>query len=434
MLGFELMPWQEQVIAVATEMLPNGRPAYRKVVYSTGRQNGKTLVTLVVALERMLMRGRRQSVVYTAQSGLEARQKFIEEAWTLLQESSVHPFVSQYYKAAADTGLVMHNGSRFRIVSLGRSSGHGKTLDLVFLDETFEDKDDRREQAFRPAMKTRPHAQMWVMSTAGDQESTYLLREFELGRAAVAAGRREGIAYFEWSAPEDADIHDDAAVVLANPALGYTLEWSVLEDDRSQMEENGFRRSDMNQWVDAEERVIPEAWWSRVSSPQVQAQGSGAVFAVDARADRSMACVTVGDSDGRVELVEARSDVSWLVDWFAESASRRSRPVFVDGSGPLAAVADRLERDGVNVCRVQVGELKKAAAFLYDCLADGRLLRVRSDGRLDGAVRSAVKRPLGDSFVWHRDVPGGDLLNAVSLVFWGGVNPEPVRVPTITFV
>jgi phage terminase large subunit-like protein len=46
-LGVPLMPWQQLVADVGWELAEDGRPAYREVVLTIPRQNGKT--TLVMA-------------------------------------------------------------------------------------------------------------------------------------------------------------------------------------------------------------------------------------------------------------------------------------------------------------------------------------------------------------------------------------------------
>src|SRR5439155_13341340 len=98
-------------------------------------------------------------------------------------------------------------------------SGHSKTLDQAVMDEIWADEDDRREQGLRPAMVTRPDAQLLVCSTAGTQASTVLNRKVTTGRLAAEENSGHGIAYFEWSAPEDWDPDDEDSYFSFMPAL-----------------------------------------------------------------------------------------------------------------------------------------------------------------------------------------------------------------------
>ena len=47
LLGTPFMPWQRQVADVALELLPDGSFAYREVIVTVPRQQGKTTMVLV---------------------------------------------------------------------------------------------------------------------------------------------------------------------------------------------------------------------------------------------------------------------------------------------------------------------------------------------------------------------------------------------------
>jgi len=78
------MPWQRQVINVASELLPNGLPAYREVRVKVPRQSGKTTLQLVMELDRCLYWGPGQRCIYTAQDRNNSRLKWEEQADFLL--------------------------------------------------------------------------------------------------------------------------------------------------------------------------------------------------------------------------------------------------------------------------------------------------------------------------------------------------------------
>src|SRR5688572_29464794 len=76
-LGQPLMPWQSLVADVAGEMLPDGTPAFREVIVTVPRQQGKTTWLLAMEVERCTLRDRPQRVAYTAQTGSDARKKML---------------------------------------------------------------------------------------------------------------------------------------------------------------------------------------------------------------------------------------------------------------------------------------------------------------------------------------------------------------------
>lgn len=73
-VGRPLLPWQRQVADVAFELLPDGRLAYRRVIVTVPRQQGKTLLTACVLALRA--QDVDQRLAYAAQTGLEGRRKW----------------------------------------------------------------------------------------------------------------------------------------------------------------------------------------------------------------------------------------------------------------------------------------------------------------------------------------------------------------------
>ena len=154
MLGWSFMPWQQQVSDVANEIDPaTGHRFYRTVVLSVMRQQGKTTLTLPTWVERCAS-WPGVSVAWTMQTGTDAREKWLEEHVPALLDS---PLASQIRvrKQNGSEHVKFSNGSIQRLMASGKSSGHGKVVDLGMIDEAMAQPDDRLHQALRPAMKTR---------------------------------------------------------------------------------------------------------------------------------------------------------------------------------------------------------------------------------------------------------------------------------------
>lgn len=262
------MPWQRLVADVSGEYDPaTGLPAYREVVVTVPRQSGKTSVQLVKVCDRSLVWGRACRSAYTAQTGLDARQKVINDWMPVLARSPLRAAVTRELRGAAETAIEFSTGSRLEVLASAEEAGHGRTIDLGLIDEAFADEDDRREQALVPAMTTVPDAQLLVFSTMGTGRSTLLNRKVDAGRALAEAGVTAGIAYFEWSAPDDADPDDPAVWRACMPALGFTIGEAAVRHARLTMTDGEFRRAYLNQRREHDDRWLPPGAWAGCRHP-----------------------------------------------------------------------------------------------------------------------------------------------------------------------
>lgn len=254
-LGAGLMPWQELVAATALEH-EGGRLAYRDVVITVPRQSGKTTLLLAAVVHRMLA-APGQRIAYGAQNRLAARGKLFDTLWPLLRRSPLGGLF-RLTRATGAESLRCSNGSLLTLLSMEESAGHGETLDLVVLDECWS-LTSATEQAVRPALVTRPNGQLWMLSTAGTDRSAWWRGKVEAGRLAVSSGLGAGLTYFEWSAPEGADVSDPNLWPQFMPALGHTIDEDVVAADLAAMAPAEWRRAYANQWPDES-----EAGWSTI--------------------------------------------------------------------------------------------------------------------------------------------------------------------------
>jgi hypothetical protein len=402
------------VLDVAFELEPDGRPAYREVRVTVPRQQGKTAGLLLPVMVHRALGGvdaRAQRILYTAQDRNHSREKWSEQVEVL--DGSPLRRLYRVRRSNGSEAIRWRTGSVHQITASGEKSGHGFTLDLGVIDEAFAQVDDRLVQAFRPAMLTRPLAQLWVVSTAGTDESTFLRERVEDGRARVEAGERSGVAYFEWSAPDDADVDDPATWSAAMPALGELIDLDTVRADREAMDEGEFARAYLNRWSPGGTPVFDLASWVACLDP---ASGSSTppAFGVDVAPDRGHASIAAaaGRSDGRVhlEVVDRRAGTDWLVPRLGELLERWSPvAVTVDPSGPAGSLVTDLSRLPRVPPLVLVTARQYAAACgqVFDDVATGRIAH-RGQPALDDAVVAARRRSSGDAWVWARPSSGTD--------------------------
>ena len=399
------MPWQRLVADVGLEVDERGRPYYREVRVTVPRQSGKTTELAAVMGQRALGWHGPQRIAYTAQDRNNAREKW-EEHVGLLDRSALRSLY-KVRRANGQERFEFLNGSQWGITAAGETSGHGMTLDLGVIDEAFAQHDERLIQAFRPAMVTRPAAQLWIVSTAGTDESTFLRERVDDGRARVEAGEQSGVAYFEWSAADDDDAFDPATWWRCMPALGHTVEVDTVKADAEAIPADEFARAYLNRWVAGGTPAVDLSSWANCAKPDADAGAGPYVFALDvtpARSAGSIACASpaAGGKGTHVEVVEHRAGVAWMGERVVE-LQRRWRPAawLLDPASPAGSLMLDLAAAGIAVDPVDARRYAAACGQLYDAVVEGKLEH-RGQPALDAAVAGARRRTLGDAWAWAR--------------------------------
>lgn len=436
------MPWQRLVADIAYEIdEETGRLAYREVRLTVPRQSGKTTLMLAAMTHRCIAMGDRQRIFYTAQTGKDARLKWEDEHVPVLERSALAPLI-QVRRTNGSEAIRWNNGSIWSLLATTESAGHGAQADLGVLDEAFSYVDDRLEQAMKPAMVTRPQPQLWIVSTAGTEDSLYLNEKIDDGRMRAAAGATSSVAFFEWSAPEEADIASPDTWRACMPALGLTVPVEAIRSDFESMREPEFRRAYLNQRQDraasAPWQIISEADWSACADKN-SAIADTPTIALDVTPSRSMAslCAAGVRDDGvaHIEVIGNRPGTSWVLDWFAaEDRVRKYRSIVIDPvSGANSLVSD-LRNLGLQIVEVGTRQMVAGCGKFYDLATQGNLRHI-DQVPLNAAVAGSKKRNLGDAWAWHRRDNSVDVspLVAATLALQAHIAPElrPQGTPQI---
>lgn len=439
-----LMWWQSLCADVICEY-NNLSPAFREAFITVCRQSGKTSLVFSLLLDRCLFwglteddwpegeppkrLGPKQQCVWTGQSGTDIRKKFLNELVPQLESSKLAPFIKKVSRSNGHEAIEFVNGSRIDLLTASETAGHGMVLDFAVLDEIFADTDNRREQALIPAMITKVNAQMLVCSTAGTGASTVYNRKVRIGRKAVLEDRRSDMAYFEWSAPEDADVlHDEERWVEWMPAFGHTQSVASIRHARLALEEDPdeFERAFGNRPQLTSTQVInPTLWASAVSA--TAAFGDNCFLAVDTDADRAMTSIAVCDVEGVVELLENQRGTGWVLDRIVQlQQALKDVPFVYDQRGPAGAIEGIDKLSGA--MPLPSLDVVQACGQLFDAIENGTIT-IRLDQALDNAAAGIVKKKVGDGFVWSRENSLADAtpLMAASLAYFAakGRPPDP---------
>jgi hypothetical protein len=244
-----------------------------------------------------------------------------------------------------------------------------------------------------------------------------------------------GLAYFEWSAPADADPDDPETLRMSNPAMSVgriTDEFTVVE--RAAMTHDEFLRERLGIFPDKDDApqwlVVPEPAWTAAGVEPEQGWLTAPRLAIEVAPDFSEASIvaagTCADGEG-VELVDHRQGVGWLVARVAELAERHGgHAVVVDKGSPADKFTDELLAAGVDVLLAETADVVLAEADLILGVGAKRVFHPKADDQqpLDLSVASLVLRPYGDVTLFDRraGAVAGPAI-AAALALWASRQP-----------
>lgn len=426
-IGRPLMPWQRYVADVGLEIDEADRFCYSLVVETVPRQSGKTTVNGAVMSQRALA-NKNARVWFTMQTALAAVDWLTNEFWPLL--GGVGNSATIRRMSGSENIKWRQSGGLMRPFPPNPTALHGKVSDLVVVDECWAFdlvRGQQLDQAIVPTQATRPNAQVWKCSTAGDATSLWWLGTVEAGRAAVEAGRTEGVAYFEWSCPDHLDPADPAAWPQYHPAYGRTIGAESMQAALDMLGREEFARAYGNKWVAMVARVIPLLAWRAAQDDTAPIPTAGRVaLGFDVALDRADAAIVAAHRDeagvAHLEVADYRPETGWLRARLAE-LTERWQPVAVayDAAGPMLDVADTLARAPASsrAAGVKTRDYAAACAGLLEALGAGTV-RIRPHSALDAAAAMAARRHVGDTWVWGRRQSGASIsaLTAATVALW----------------
>lgn len=444
-LGIELYPWQKWLLIHALELMPDGTYRFRKLVVLVARQNGKTLLLMVLALwwlfvdsdsfpehlapEDFLVLGSAQNLDLAEEAWQHAvdlcdpdddRPGAERVAIRALQGATLRPTRTNGKKA-----IRLRSGARYEVRASSRRAGRGKSAARILMDELREHQNWDAWASISKTANATFNSQLWGISNAGDSRSVVLqslrasllktLDDWDryVGTGQVkpeqfAASHDISSGLFEWSAPEGCELNDPKAILQANPSIGFGfMTWATVMSDLANDPEGVFRTEVLCQWVTAlvDTYIDSRAWQQcvdRESQPMERL-----MLGVDTSADRSKSYVAVAGirSDGllHVEVIMERTGMLWVPGYVAEVAAKQGiTHVAVQARGAPAGEFIPLLTDlGLQVFEVGGLGLGASAGQLRDKIRDRRL-RHLDQPLLNMAVAGGVARKLGDVRVWDR--------------------------------
>lgn len=423
-LGEPLDAWQEWLVIHLGELLPDGRPRFRKVLVIVARQNGKTHLSRVLILYWLFVE-RVRLVLGTSTDRNEAKR-----AWmTLLEIIQEHPHLG------GELGTVRHviggelmrtvDRAEYRFAANNKSAGRGATVHRWLCDELRQHTSWDAYNAASHAQNAVPDAQTVFITNMGDDTSIVLDAVRDSATEYIETGVGDPrLGLFEYSAPPGGDPTDVRNLAMSNPNLGYRVDVDSLIGDAIRAKRKGglelasFRTEVLCQRVHAMDAPIdPDAWSALGTSTPVDLSEhrSTVALCLDVALDGShatLAAAAVIDGTVRVEIVKAwdgfgctkrvRAELPGIV------ARVKPRTIGWFPAGPAAVLAaDMTEkrREGWPPRRTTIQEMRAdltAVCMGFADLVSAGEIAHPGDPLLDAHVGQAAKLPRGDGWVFTR--------------------------------
>lgn len=444
-LGQPLDPWQRWAAIHMGELLPNGRPRFRKLLILVARQNGKT--ELLVVLSLFMLYVEQAAMVL----GTSTQIKYARESWLkVVRKIKKVPALAALLPDNRNQGIRRANGEqevcvlrepggdeedacRYVISAANEEGGRSLSIDFAILDELRQHFDYSAWDAIIPAMNARPRAQAVAITNMGDDRSLVLNDLIEQAEAYIESGDGDDrLGMFAWTAPPNADPLDLTALAWANPNLGYVRpgredEGPAVDPDALLAEARGavrvggkklagYRTEIMCQRVkNLDPAIDPDAWLDCLELGDLSEVRSRVALCIDVSLDAQhatlVAAAVLPDGRVRVEPVEAWSGPGCTVELVRSLpdhvARVKPRALGWLANGPAAAVSvDLKKRRGWPPRGVKLLPIKADAADVcmgFAAAVDGKTVVHSADPLLDAHV--AVAEPIrtaGDRWTFGR--------------------------------
>jgi len=390
-----LLPWQEHVLKDMLTVDKAGNWVRKTNLLLIARQNGKTHLARMLILAHLL-KWESKNVLIMSSNRSMALDTFRQIASVLESNDHLKGFVKQIRHANGTESIEMLNGSRLDVVAATRDGSRGRTADFLYIDELREITEEGYRAAI-PTTRARPNSQTLLTSNAGDAFSLVLngMRERALENPPKSFG------FYEYSAPQYCKVTDRYGWAQANPALGYTITESALEEAVATSPIENTRTELLCQWIDS-----LSSPWTHGSleecgdSNLALTVGAYTVFAFDVSPSRRNASLVIGQilPDGRVGIGLAQTWESQVsVDELKIAAEikgwadqYRPRSIGFDRYA-TQSIADRLSNAGQVCTDISGAQFYQACTDLKDALDNKRLVHSSQEGWIQQMNNCAAK-------------------------------------------
>jgi hypothetical protein len=416
-LEVQLFPWQKWVLLHALELNDDDTYRFRFIVVLVGRQCGKTLVMLILALWHIYALDSRM-VIGTAQDLINAEKAWGEAVEWAQGTEELEALISKV-SLGHPKFLRLETGCEYRVAAASRRGGRGFSGDLILLDELREHQNWESWAAVTNTMNARPKAQAWAFSNAGDHTSI-VLRHLR-ATAHRALGWPDGdndklilgdeeeestddLGFFEYSAPLGLSRSDRTGWAQSMPSMNHTdiaencITERAIASILSTSPASVFEVECLCRWPSVSDGgpFPSESWAETADTASKVSTGTASTVCLEIPADRSRAYLARAtfDAAGKpvVGIWKDQAGTDWVLPFLQRNRRRYNTIVIRIGGGvPAASLANEVETAGLPWTKWNSVEVAAGCGQMFDLLRD-RTMRHLPHPALDTAATSAATR------------------------------------------
>lgn len=403
-----LLAHQRLVAQVASEKTPDGkRFRYPIVVLTMPRRSGKTVLIEAIMTQRAL-KDPGQAIYYTAQRASDAQAAWGELVETLRNSPGLNPYIDKVYRSKG-ASLLKFSGSEDKPIGStiapftpNASALDGKNASLVVIDEAFsldEVKGEELMQSVSPTLTNVDNAQLWIISTAGYSDSTWLKGWID-SAAACLNDPNAPYALFDWGMCEGGDPDSPEEWAKFHPGLTSgltTVEGLQAAHARARTREE-WLRGYCNTWsINAAAPLLDlENWQTLSAEAPLPGDRAKIRYGLGVAAGAARASIAAAWRHNGKPYVTIVKDAPGT-DWIAPTLEALGNPkITAWDAGPCRVILDQLPARMQNRIKRVNSHEQGAAVQTLITLADNKDLAHANSAALNQALSDAAPKQFGE--------------------------------------
>lgn len=432
--GYDLLPWQVDLIRDWSSMGPDGGWVHGRCGASVPRQAGKSVDGIVWAATLSCLMG--YKVLWTDHNystTCEMLERFRDIFGTRPgdERRGVRSFnrrVTATNNKTAQEWFKFRGGGVLCFSTRTKSAALGFSFDVVFYDEA-QELTGAHVQAIMPTTTSgaKHNPQTVYLGTPTRAGSPAEVFQEVREQAWEGGERSRDLCWVEYGVAEIGDVHDESRWYEANPSLGAHADVAAIRSAANTMSELAFAQEYLGYWLPkVANAVLGPAEWDacRIEAAAAPREGGVVAYGVKFSPDGSTVALAAarrtGEGPAHVELVACEPTsrgVGWLAEWLRAREGSASC-VAVDGLSGSGALCEALAGAPRNyVVRPRAADVVTAAAMMLDAVCSRAVTHIEGPA-LDLSATSATRRAIGSNGGWGWGGDNAAPIEAASLALW----------------